>query len=130
MIREGIETIDELKVITVFHLMGLAMELFKVWKGSWSYPELAITRIGGVPLYSGFMYASVTPYLCQGWRRFNLSLLLYRNTRTEFSLQNGVYQIHMAAALMVIGFFVWIAENITTFWVQGNMLTNTVVGIW
>jgi len=75
MIRKGIESLDELKVITVFHLMGLTMELFKVWKGSWAYPEDALTKFGGVPLYSGFMYASVASYLCQAWRRFNLQLL-------------------------------------------------------
>ena len=74
MIKKGIETIDELKVITLFHLMGLAMEIFKVHQGSWSYPEQAFLKIGNVPIYSGFMYASVASYLCQSWRRFNISL--------------------------------------------------------
>lgn len=39
MVRSGMETRDELKVITLFHVIGLALELFKVRMGSWSYPE-------------------------------------------------------------------------------------------
>ena len=74
MYLTGLETRDELKVIGVFHLLGLALELFKVQQGSWSYPEAAWTKVGGVPLYSGFMYASVASYLCQAWRRLNVRL--------------------------------------------------------
>lgn len=70
----GLESRDELKVIGVFHLLGLILELFKVHHGSWSYPEEAWTKLGGVPLYSGFMYASVASYLCQAWRRLEVRL--------------------------------------------------------
>lgn len=51
MVRSGLETRDELKVITLFHLIGLALELFKVHMGSWSYPEEGYSKIFGVPLY-------------------------------------------------------------------------------
>src|SRR5688572_12761103 len=36
MYATGIETKDEVLVICIFHLIGLAMELFKVHIGSWS----------------------------------------------------------------------------------------------
>ncbi|WP_123042182.1 DUF817 domain-containing protein [Cohnella candidum] len=72
MLISGLETKDELKVITMFHLIGLGLELFKVQMGSWSYPGEAWSKIYGVPLYSGFMYASVASYICQAWRRFDL----------------------------------------------------------
>ena len=52
-----LETATELLVITLFHLLGLAMEIFKVAKGSWFYPEAAYSKVYDVPLYSGFMYA-------------------------------------------------------------------------
>lgn len=65
MLATGLETRDELKVITLFHLLGLGLELFKVHVGSWSYPEAALAKVGGVPLYSGFMYASVASYMIQ-----------------------------------------------------------------
>jgi uncharacterized membrane protein YoaT (DUF817 family) len=70
-----IETKDEVLVICIFHLLGLCMELFKVHVGSWSYPEFAYTKFFGVPLYSGFMYASVASYMCQAWRRMDLQIL-------------------------------------------------------
>lgn len=74
MYWSGVETRDELKVIAVFHVIGLALEIYKVHMGSWSYPEQAWTKVFGVPLYSGFMYASVASYMCQAWRRLDIRL--------------------------------------------------------
>src|SRR5688572_17156339 len=50
------ESPREAGVIAVFHLVGIALEWFKVNAGSWSYPEDAFFKIGGVPLYAGFMH--------------------------------------------------------------------------
>jgi uncharacterized membrane protein YoaT (DUF817 family) len=74
MLFTRLETLDELKVICVFHVLGLTMELFKTHMGSWIYPEDAFTKLSTVPLYSGFMYASVASFMCQAWRRFELRL--------------------------------------------------------
>ncbi|WP_063746564.1 DUF817 domain-containing protein [Catenuloplanes japonicus] len=73
-----VETGREVLVIGLFHLVGLALELFKVRTGSWTYPGEAFSKIGGVPLYSGFMYAAVGSYMCQAWRRLDLRLIGYR----------------------------------------------------
>ena len=67
-----LETWRELCVICAFHLIGLALEVFKVHAGSWSYPDAGAVRIAGVPVFSGFMYASVGSYICQAFRRFDL----------------------------------------------------------
>lgn len=74
MFFSGLETRDELKVICLFHLLGLAMEIHKVGHGAWSYPTFAYTKVLGVPLFSGFMYASVASYLTQSWRYFRTEL--------------------------------------------------------
>jgi uncharacterized membrane protein YoaT (DUF817 family) len=73
------ETLYEVKVIAVFHLIGLLLELFKTQPGigSWAYPEPSLFRISTVPLYSGFMYATVASYLCQAWRLFDVILRQY-----------------------------------------------------
>lgn len=68
----GLETWREVLVILAFHLVGLALEVFKVHVGSWSYPDDAVSKVAGVPLFSGFMYAAVGSYVCQAWRRFEL----------------------------------------------------------
>lgn len=74
MVRLKLETVDEAKTIALFHVLGLGLELFKVNAGSWAYPEAGYLKIGGVPLFSGFMYASVGSYVCQAWKRLDLKM--------------------------------------------------------
>ena len=69
-----LETLEEIKFITIFHLVGFVLEQFKTHVGSWAYPEFAYTKIADVPLYSGFMYAAVGSYIAQSWRLYNLEL--------------------------------------------------------
>jgi uncharacterized membrane protein YoaT (DUF817 family) len=153
MLRSGLETKDEMKVIALFHLIGLALEIFKVHMGSWSYPEPGYFKIFGVPLYSGFMYASVASYMCQAWRRLRLELVkwppfplvvplaaaIYLNffthhywvdirwwltglvfivfwrSRVLFEVNGSRYRMPVALSFVLIGFFIWVAENIATF---------------
>lgn len=153
MVRVGLETRDELKVITMFHLIGLALELFKVHMGSWAYPEAGYAKFFGVPLYSGFMYASVASYLCQAWRRLKVELVkwppfsivvplaaaIYLNFFTHhywfdvrwwliglvmlvfwsssviYEVNGTRYRMPLVVSFLLIGFFIWIAENIATF---------------
>ena len=72
MLALRLETLEEAKVILAFHLVGTAMEIFKTAVGSWVYPEPSLLRIGGVPLFSGFMYAAVGSYLARIWRIFEM----------------------------------------------------------
>jgi len=74
----GWETGREVAVICAFHLLGLALEIYKVHMGSWVYPGEAATKIAGVPVYAGFMYAAVGSYICQAWRRMELRVTNYR----------------------------------------------------
>ncbi|OOG59812.1 DUF817 domain-containing protein [Rhodanobacter sp. C03] len=66
-----LESLEEAKVILLFHVVGTLMELFKTAMGSWSYPESSLLRLGGVPLFSGFMYASIGSYIARAWRLFD-----------------------------------------------------------
>lgn len=61
---------EEAKVILLYHVVGTVMELFKTQVGSWVYPEPCFFRIGGVPLFTGFMYACVGSYIARAWRLF------------------------------------------------------------
>ncbi len=153
MLRSGLETKDELKVITLFHIIGLCLELFKVHMGSWAYPEEGYTKVFGVPLYSGFMYASVASYLCQAWRRLDIQLMqwpssyivaplalaIYLNFFTHhfwvdirwglsilvviifwksyvvYKIDKSRYRMPIVFSFILIGFFIWIAENIATY---------------
>jgi uncharacterized membrane protein YoaT (DUF817 family) len=144
----GWETAREVAVIFAFHLVGLALELFKVRVGSWAYPEDAATMVAGVPLYSGFMYAAVGSYICHAFRRFDLrvnrfpwlsavvlAVAAYANffthhhlpdlrwlvaigfvvalwpSRVSFTVGERRYAIPLSLSFVLIGFFLWVAEN-------------------
>ncbi|MNO37055.1 hypothetical protein D3C76_271320 [compost metagenome] len=153
MYRSGLETLDEIKVICIFHVIGLCLELYKVWMGSWAYPEPGFTKLFGVPLYSGFMYASVASFMCQVWRRLRMDMtdwpglipsallggaiylnffthhfipdfrwwltalvfIVFRKTRIVYRVRTTTYRMHLSVAFILVGFFIWLAENIATF---------------
>ena len=48
------------------------MEVFKTAHGSWIYPEASLLRIGGVPLFSGFMYGAIGSYIARILRLFEI----------------------------------------------------------
>jgi uncharacterized membrane protein YoaT (DUF817 family) len=156
MVWTKLESLDELKAICVFHIVGFALEAFKVSSAikSWGYPDFGYTKVLSVPLFSGFMYAAIGSYIIQAWRLFDLriehhppywmagliSLLIYANFYTHHYI--GDYRWYLAAialglfarttvifrpydrdrrmplllAFVLIGFFIWLAENIGTFW--------------
>lgn len=176
MIWAKLETLDELKAISVFHLVGFALEVFKTSGNiqSWSYPDFAYTKLFGVPLFSGFMYAAVGSYIIQAWRLFDLrvkhhppywmaglmALAIYANFFVHHYI--GDYRWYIAActlglyarativfrpydqdrkmppllAFVLIGFFIWLAENISTFfgvWRYPNQLgawSTVHIGKW
>jgi len=72
MVLLRLETLRELRVIVLFHIVGTGMELFKTDVGSWVYEGEGLLRLGGVPLYSGFMYAAVGSYMVRVYRLFDL----------------------------------------------------------
>ncbi|WP_171059861.1 DUF817 domain-containing protein [Streptomyces montanus] len=78
----GWEDGRDITVIAVCHVIGLAFELVKVSLGSWSYPEPAVLKFAGVPLYGGFLYAAVGSYVCRAWHLFDLELVRYRPRST------------------------------------------------
>jgi uncharacterized membrane protein YoaT (DUF817 family) len=156
MVRTGLETWDELKAVCLFHVVGFALEAFKVSGSiqSWSYPDFAYTKVLGVPLFAGFMYAAVGSYIVQAWRLFDLrirhhpqywvaatiAILIYANFFSHHYIGDyrwylaacalGLYartsviyrpldrdrQMPLMLGFVLIGFFIWLAENIGTFW--------------
>lgn len=77
MLWAKLETWDEVKAIGFFHVLGFALEAFKVSGSiqSWSYPDFAYSKVLGVPLFSGFMYAAVGSYIIQAWRLLDMRIL-------------------------------------------------------
>ena len=168
MLWAKLETLDELKAICLFHAIGFALEVFKTSSGikSWAYPDFAYSKIFGVPLFSGFMYASVGSYVIQAWRLLDVRIrhhppywmaglnaaAIYANFFTHHYI--GDYRWYIAActlglyarstvifrpldrersmplllAFVLIGFFIWLAENISTFF--GVWRYPNQIGAW
>ncbi|MDP4023088.1 DUF817 domain-containing protein [Methylobacterium sp. NEAU 140] len=119
------ETLDEAKVILIFHVVGTVMEIHKTAIGSWVYPEASVFRIGGVPLFTGFMYAAVGSYIARAWRLFDfrftrhpplwalsiLSLAIYVNFLTNHAVYDLRFVLIAAAALLfgpaTVHFKIW-----------------------
>lgn len=154
LLATRIESLDEFRTICLFHVLGFALEVFKTQPaiGSWSYPEPAYSKLFGVPLYSGFMYAAVASYMMQAWRLFDLELqhypryrctlplgaaiylnffthhyigdlrwllgalllLVFAKTRVLFTPRRLRLRMPLLLAFALIGFFIWIAENLST----------------
>lgn len=91
MIFFRLETIDEAKVIFIFHAAGTVMEIFKTNYGSWAYPETSIFHIAGVPLFSGFMYASIGSYIARSFHIFDFKYKNHPPVWTIFMLGGAVY---------------------------------------
>jgi uncharacterized membrane protein YoaT (DUF817 family) len=90
-LRLGLETWEEARVILLFHLTGTAMELFKVHAGSWAYPEPALLKAFGVPLFSGFMYAAVGSYMARVIRTFEMTFAPYPPFWATVALAGAIY---------------------------------------
>ena len=150
-----LETKDEVKVIFLFHIIGVVLELYKTNPsiGSWSYPEDGFFKIATVPLYSGFMYAAIGSYISQAWKIMKLELtnyshyvwsvilcsLIYINfftnhyipdfrifliiavfiffwkTKVYFTITDIRRSMSMNVGFLLIAFFIWVAENISTY---------------
>jgi uncharacterized membrane protein YoaT (DUF817 family) len=91
MLGFKLETWDEAKVIFLFHLVGTVMEVFKTAMGSWAYPEPSVLRIGGVPLFTGFMYACVGSYMARVIRLFDMRFTPYPPPWATVALAAAIY---------------------------------------
>src|SRR5690606_30166563 len=91
MLALRLETLEEARVIFLFHVAGTVMELFKTAHGSWIYPEDSLLRIGAVPLFSGFMYAAVGSYIARVQRIFHIRVRGYPPLWTTWLLAAAIY---------------------------------------
>ncbi|MCE7032164.1 DUF817 domain-containing protein [Lysobacter sp. GX 14042] len=91
MLAFRLESWEEARVIFLFHVAGTVMELFKTAHGSWLYPEDNLLRIGGVPLFSGFMYAAVGSYIARVQRVFHIRVRRYPPPCTTWVLAAAIY---------------------------------------
>ncbi|MEN8982386.1 MAG: DUF817 domain-containing protein, partial [Planktotalea arctica] len=125
-----LETLAEARVILLFHLTGTAMEIFKVHMGSWAYPEPALLKLWGVPLFSGFMYAAVGSFMARVirifdmhfapypplWITFTLGTAIYLNFFTHHYIWDARYVLFAATLIVYIRTRIWFQIGANTYW--------------
>ena len=70
-----LESWAEAKVIALFHLLAMGMEIFLTHPNiaSWQYPQPAVFKILTVPLFAGFMYSAVGSFFARSLRLYRVS---------------------------------------------------------
>lgn len=127
MLLFKLETLEEARIILIFHIVGTVMEIFKTHMGSWVYPEPSVLRIMGVPLFSGFMYACVGSYIARVWRIFDfqfdrfpplnwqatLATLAYINFFTHHYLPDIRWMLFLGVLLLYGRTMIWFKADET-----------------
>jgi len=110
-----LETRDEAVALLVFCALGLGMEWFNTARGNWSYPEGGLFTFYHVPLFVGFLYASVGICILRMIRIFEmrfapfppyplalgLAVLIYVN----FFTQHLIFDIRIALFIATVLLF-------------------------
>ncbi len=91
MLAFKLERPSEALVILIFHVAGTVMEVFKTGVGSWAYPEASFFHVGGVPLFSGFMYSAVGSFIARSLRILEIRFSHYPPAWTTWTLAVSVY---------------------------------------
>ncbi|EPG39556.1 DUF817 family protein [Acinetobacter colistiniresistens] len=113
-----LESWAEAKVIALFHIMAMGMEIFLTHPAiaSWQYPQPAVFKILTVPLFAGFMYSAVGSFFARSLRLYHvafeklpsfgnmlgLAVLSYLNFMTKFFIPD-----------IRVGLFIW---SVLIFW--------------
>lgn len=75
LIYLNLESWAEAKVIALFHIMAMGMEIFLTHPAiaSWQYPQPAVFKLLTVPLFAGFMYSAVGSFFARSLRLYKVS---------------------------------------------------------
>lgn len=113
-----LESWAEAKVIALFHVMAMLMEIFLTHPqiASWQYPQPAVFKLLTVPLFAGFMYSAVGSFFARSLRLYQVSLSqlpTFANmiALAIFSYLNFMTKFFIADLRVVL--FVW---SVLIFW--------------
>lgn len=111
LIYTKLESWAEAKVIALFHVMAMVMEIFLTHPqiASWIYPQPAIFKVMTVPLFAGFMYSAVGSFFARSLKLYQvsftrlpsfgnmlaLSILAYLNFMTKFFIYDFRYVLFL-----------------------------------
>ncbi|WP_228259943.1 DUF817 family protein [Acinetobacter sp. ANC 4779] len=113
-----LESWSEAKVIALFHLMAMVMEVFLTHPhiASWQYPQPAIFKILTVPVFAGFMYSAVGSFFARSLRLYQVSFEKLPNFLNMMALAGFSYINFMSKFFVPDIRYLLFAWSIFIFW--------------
>lgn len=113
-----LESWAEAKVIALFHLLAMVMELFLTHPqiASWQYPQPAVFKVYTVPLFAGFMYSAVGSFFARSLRLFNMSFVNLPSFVLMLSLAVISYINFMSKFFIMDVRYILFAVSTVIFW--------------
>lgn len=113
-----LESWAEAKVIALFHVMAMVMEIFLTHPAiaSWQYPQPAVFKILTVPLFAGFMYSAVGSFFARSIRLFQVSFEKLPSFRSMLLLAFFSYINFMSKFFVPDIRYILFAISIFIFW--------------
>lgn len=118
LLYSKLESWAEAKVIALFHVMAMIMEIFLTHPaiGSWQYPQPAVFKICTVPLFAGFMYSAVGSFLARSLRLYQVSIQYLPSFTQMLALALSAYINFMSKFFIAdIRYFLF-AWSVIIFW--------------
>lgn len=113
-----LESWAEAKVIALFHLLAMIMEIFLTHPAiaSWQYPQPAVFKIMTVPLFAGFMYSAVGSFFARSLRLYRVSFTRLPGFANMLSLAVLSYINFMSKFFVPDIRYVLFAWSVLIFW--------------
>ena len=113
-----LESWAEAKVIALFHILAMGMEIFLTHPaiGSWVYPQPSVFKILTVPLFAGFMYSAVGSFFARSLRLYRVEIEHLPHFANMLALAVLSYINFMSKFFVPdirLGLFVW---SVVIFW--------------
>lgn len=124
-----VEALKESIMIFIFHFLGMGMEVFKTKVGSWHYPNNGYLFIAMVPIFTGFMYASVGSYILRMQRNFRCTFTAYPHyswvillgTLVYINFISHHYMVDLRWWLVVSSIVIFRKTRVTLYFSTGKM---------
>lgn len=113
-----LESWSEAKVIALFHILAMIMEIFLTHPAirSWYYPQPAVFKIMTVPLFAGFMYSAVGSCFARALRLYQVSFEKLPTFSHMMTLAGLSYVNFMSKFFILDIRYILFAWSVILFW--------------
>jgi uncharacterized membrane protein YoaT (DUF817 family) len=116
--EDGFFTIGTVPLFSGFMYSAVGSYISQAWKIFHlrvdNYPAYKYSLPLALAIYANFFTHHYVPDI--RWILAALVMLVFWKTNVYFLVTSRVYKMKLALSFLLIGLFIWVAENISTFW--------------